>query len=736
MTTEDGSGSSRNDESLLLRALEYLAGVAGVTLAPGAALEAVRRATVDLSGTLPDLWRERLIQAGGEVGLRVVRVRASVARASVLAQARAPFLTLVSPQGEEPVWMVLADRRRNRARCVDLRSGTAGRWEDVAEVERRVAASVGAREPEWIVAEPAAPCEGARSEHGDEAPHHTLSPFMRLVGLLRPEIADMWAIVAFSAAVGLLTLATPIAVQQLVNTVAFGGLLQPIFVLAIFLLGFLTFAAVLNVVEAYVVEVVQRRLFVRVVADLAYRLPRVSLSAFDRTHGPELVNRFFDIVTVQKSVAKLLLDGVGTFLLAMMGLLVLAFYHPILLAFDFVMLFAIAFVIFGLGRGSVPTAVAESKAKYAVASWMEEIARHPIAFKSAGGFGFALESADVLAREYLNSRQSHFRVVFRQVIGTHGLQVVANTGILGVGGALVISGQLTLGQLVAAELIVTIVVSSFAKLGRHLEVYYDLLAAVDKLGYLFDLPLEHKGGFSQQESSAGVAVRLRSVGFEYDEDRPILHGVDAELQPGECVALTGPSGSGKTTLVDLLFGLRVPTGGYIELDEVDLRELNLETVRGQMGVVKGFEIIEGTIEDNVIMGRHDVTLIDVRDALERVDLLDDVSRLPAGLQTFLTTGGLPLSLGQARRLMLARALAGRPRLLLLDEALDGLDIDSRDRVLDGVLGSTIGCTTLVVSHSEEVLARCSRTIHIEKSRPVDLTAASGSKPSGQGGVGS
>lgn len=544
------------------------------------------------------------------------------------------------------------------------------------------------------------------------------APFARLVALLRPESKDLWAIVAFAFVVGALSLAAPIAVQQLVNTVAFGGLLQPLVVLSVLLLAVLTFAAVLNMVEAYVVEVLQRRMFVRVVADLAYRLPRVAVSAFDRIHGPEAVNRFFDVMTLQKAGATLLLDGVGTALQAHIGMFVLAFYHPMLLGFDLILLVAIVTIVFGFGRGAVRTAVAESKAKYAVASWMEELARHPIAFKVGGGPDHALERADELTRVYVDARRDHYRIVFRQLAGAYGLQVLASSGLLVIGGALVIGGQLTLGQLVAAELIVTLVVSAFAKLGKHLETFYDLLAAVDKVGHLLDLPLERRGGDVHREPSAspdagmGAAVRLVDVGFSYLEGRTVFEGVNATIAPGERLAVTGASGAGKSTLLDLLFGLRAPTAGYVELDGTDLRELRLESVREHVVAVKGFELIEGTILENVRMGRSNVDLADVQKALAAVALLDVVRALPDGMDTYLVTGGAPLSLGQARRVMLARAIAGRPRLLLIDESLAGLDEDSRDVVLDFLFDPARSWTLIVASHEKEILDRCRRTLHL------------------------
>ena len=548
--------------------------------------------------------------------------------------------------------------------------------------------------------------------HDDGHGHGSTGPFKRLVGLLRPERHDIGIVVVFAVGVGFLTLATPVAVQSLVNFVSFGGMVQPLVVLGLLLLACLSLAAAMRAFKAYVVELLQRRLFVRVVTDLGHRLPRVRAEAFDREHGPELVNRFFDVLTVQKVGATLLLDAVTVVLQAGIGLLILAFYHPFLLAFDVVLLLAFAVILFGLGRGAVRTAIDESKAKYDVAGSLEEIARNPMTFKQAGGPDLARARADALAVRYVDARRQHFRVVLRQAVASLALQAAAATGLLTIGGWLVIEGQLTLGQLVAAELIVAVVLASFTKIGRKLESFYDLLAAVDKLGHLLDLPLERSAGEARQPAAGGAALTARRVGYAYGPGHVALSDLSLTLRPGERVCLVGGNGSGKSTLADLLCGVRAPTAGSIELDGVDVREISLASLRQHVAVVTGIEIIEGTVEENVRMSRPDVSADDARAALAAVGLLDEVRSMPDGLQTRLSATGGPLSYGQARLVMLARAMAGRPRLLVLDDVLDDLDARSRARVSAALLARRAGWTLIVLTHSDGVFGGADRTVRL------------------------
>ncbi|MDO9240292.1 MAG: ABC transporter transmembrane domain-containing protein, partial [Methylicorpusculum sp.] len=312
---------------------------------------------------------------------------------------------------------------------------------------------------EWFAVELKSPIE-ASSHHGE----HHMPPLRRLIAMVKVEQKDLWRVVLLAGASGLLSLATPAAVQSLVNTVALGGMMQPLTVLSFMLFIFLTFYGAVSILQSYIVELIQRRVFVRMAADLAYRLPRVKWSVYDEKNGAELVNRFFDVLTVQKAGAFLMLDGFSMALQSTIGLFVLAAYHPTLMLFDALVVSWLAFVIFIQGRKGVSTSINESIAKYEVVAWLETLARNGHMFKFSGGPELAKERTDKLAYEYLNSRKAHYGILLNQHISLYALYAVAGTALLAVGGLLVMEGQLSLGQLVAAELIVSGVLLSFSKL--------------------------------------------------------------------------------------------------------------------------------------------------------------------------------------------------------------------------------------------------------------------------------
>lgn len=560
----------------------------------------------------------------------------------------------------------------------------------------------------------------SKAHSSSDSIYHHVHPWERLKATLRLESTDLWIAAVYSAALGMVSLVLPVAVQAVVNTVAFGTLLQPLVVLTMLVFLALVFAAVLNAYRQWVVELIQRRVFVRMAGASTEKLVGAEQQAFQEQHGPELVNRFLDVVTVQKSAASLLVDGLSVVFQTAIGMILLGIYHPWLLAFDVLLLASILVVMFPLGTGAIPTSVLESKAKYALVAWLEEIARHQVAFKRPAGVNLALQKTNQLVLEYLKYRAGHFRILMRQIVGSFVLQALASATLLGVGGWLVIDRQLTLGQLVAAELVVALVVSGFTKLGKHLETFYDLMAATDKLGYIEDLPVERSSGEELPRGSGGLAVELRDVSILAGVRGKLLEGVQLRLDAGARAALVGGTGSGKSVLLDLLYGLRSPYEGVLEMDGRDVRDIRLGELRSQVALVRHPEIFEGTILENLRLGDEDLDSMAAREALEQVGLLASVTQLPDGLHTELISGGLPLSPGRRVQLELARALLHRPRLLILDECVDLLDdLPERGALLDFLFDEARPWTLIIVSHSLDVLDRCQAIYRIQDRRLVE-----------------
>jgi ABC-type bacteriocin/lantibiotic exporter with double-glycine peptidase domain len=391
----------------------------------------------------------------------------------------------------------------------------------------------------------------------------------------------------------------------------------------------------------------------------------------------------------------------------------------------------VAFVLFVLGRGATPTSVAESKAKFAAAAWLEELARDPVLFKASSAARYALERTDTLALGYVKARRTHYRVVFRQLIGLLTLQALATSLLLGLGGWLVVQRQLTLGQLVASEFVVAAVVAGLVKLAKHLETYYDLLASVDKLGHLVELPLERQGGNQPAPSTRPASVALKAVSYHHGGGALLFDALSWHVQPGARIGVVGAIGTGKSMLADLLAGVRMPSQGAVELDGIDMRDLDLPAMRDAVLRVRPGGIFEGTIWDNLTLGRSGLDLASARHALGAVDLWEEVQKLDDGLQTMLAPSGHPLSPQEANRIALARAIAWSPRLIVFDEALDGLDAQCRAHVLDAFFRADAPWTLVVFTRQPEVMARCQSVYALAHGRLSPVTAPGNGRSKGE-----
>lgn len=545
--------------------------------------------------------------------------------------------------------------------------------------------------------------DGGRKDGGG------LSPTRRFLGLLRMDMRDIGTIALFAVVAGVLSLATPLAVESLVNVVSWGIYLQPLIILAIILLTCLGISAALSVLQTIAVEIIQRRQLVRIVSDLAHRFPRANQGHLEGKFPRELANRVFDIMTIQKATAILLSDGMTILLTTLLGLLLLAFYHPFLLGFDIVLVLSMSIITWFLGRGGIRTAIKESKTKYSIAHWLQDVLDSPAAFRVNGGESLAIDRASRLATEYVEARKSQFRVVLRQVIFAIGLQVIASTALLGLGGWLVIQGQLTLGQLVASELVVTVVVGAFSKAGKSLEKYYDLMAGIDKVGQLLDIPVDPD---EEIMLSYDAALEVRWDSLHLASGSIEIRIPSQTIPPGTVQAVVTHQYG--TMLAEALSGLSIPNSGVIEVGGYDVKRLATGCLQGQaIGYASKLEVFHGSVADNIELGRTCFGRGRVRELLQQLNLWDDVVRLNEGLDTMLESNGYPLSETQLARLMLARAMAARPKVVVIDCLLDKFCKSEREQILQFLRSEEAGWTTIITTRLESVADKCDKRIDLE-----------------------
>lgn len=534
--------------------------------------------------------------------------------------------------------------------------------------------------------------------------HSQYSPFERLSKHIKSEKEDLLILTYLTLGYSLLSIATPVAVQALVNNVTMGGVIQPLIVISVILFGLLVLSGLLFVLETYVVELIQRRLFVGTAMHVAHKTQGAVISIYDKTNPVELVNRFFDVTTIQKSAAVLLTVGYIAAIQIIIGSMILIFYSFYFAIIVIIVLLFFWFIVSILGKEATNTAIEESKAKYATAAWLESIAGNFYLFKFYNGLHRAESFTNKLANQYLAKRSTHFSHLLRQIFSAVMFYAFIGAVMLATGGILVVNSQINLGQFVAAELIFFGILGAFVRLVSKLGDYYDILAALDKIGVLDDLPQEEiKANQTALERLHSLA--LNAISFAYSDRIHPIQNISFQLKKGSSLAIMGISGSGKSTIVDLITGLRMPTKGQIEYNGVDLRQVNREILRNKIGIATEVEIIEGSILENIQLNNTDISMHEINAVLTELNLADDFAKLEHGLDTALTDFGAPLSTTQLQRLMLVRAIVTNPELLIIDGIIDSLSVEQTKIVIDYFIRRKDDWMLLLTTRSKEIAAQ-------------------------------
>lgn len=563
--------------------------------------------------------------------------------------------------------------------------------------------------------------EGLVSEYSDESESgKTLSPVSRLFRLLHSERKEINYIFFYAFMAGLISLVLPLGIQTTVELISGGVFFSSIYVLiAIIIIGTVV-AGGMQLVQISLVEYLQRKIFTKASFEFAFRIPRLRAEAIMGNYAPELVNRFFDVITIQKGLPKLLIDLASGIIQIFFGLVLLSLYHPFFVFFSIGLLSFLIVIFYFTGPKGLDSSIQESKYKYKVAQWLEELARAINSFKLAGNTELPIKKTDYNVNNYLKYRKIHFKVLITQFSFILLFKTAVTGGLLIVGTYLVIDRQITLGQFVASEVIIILLLNSVEKIIMYMDVVYDLLTAVDKVAQVTDLPLEKTGGLdiTKKPLQLGYAIRVKELKYKYpDGSGYMLKGINLSIKPGEHICISGPGGSGKTTFTNIISGILSDYEGVVTINNYSMRDLDLTHLRDKIGKnISQEDIFDGTILENITVGKPMESVQDAIDALESVGLADDVNRLPDGLNTHLTSGGKGWSNSNIHKLILARCLAKRPELIILNDFFDGLKRNAKLDLIQCLVNKEKHWTLLAVSNDPVIMAACDRVLVMQGGR--------------------
>ena len=542
-----------------------------------------------------------------------------------------------------------------------------------------------------------------------------LTPWERFIGLLKLEKKDIFQIFYYAIFGGVVALSLPLGIQAIINLIQGAQISTSWIVLVTVVTSGVVFSGALQLMQLRIIETIQQRIFVRASFELSYRFPKIKMNELRNYYPPELANRFFDTLTIQKGLSKILIDVPTALLQIIFALILLSFYHPFFIIFGILLLLLIYIVFKFTAQKGLETSLAESQTKYKVAHWIQEIARTVVSFKLSGNTNLAIQKNDDLVDQYLKARENHFKILLLQFSQMIGFKVIVTASLLLIGGALVLNQEMNIGQFVAAEIIILLVIQSVEKLIIGLESLYDVLTSIEKIGQVVDKELESQDGEKPMFKN-GVTLELDEVSYRVDNRKKgIINNVSLILTPTSRILIQGESGAGKSSLLRLISGVIEPTEGNIYINNLSLASLHLNHYRSQLGLSLSDETpFEGSIRDNLVFGNRQVTDLVIFNALDTVGLNQFLKEQPNGLETVLYPEGKQMSYTIAKKIILARAIIKQPRIMILEDPLDQFNLEETTKIIRYLTDVKRPWALIVVSSKKSWKAQCKETITLEK----------------------
>lgn len=539
------------------------------------------------------------------------------------------------------------------------------------------------------------------------------NPVARIFNLVKLERKEISAIYFYAILGGLIQLSLPVGIQTIIGFILGATLSTSLKILIVLVVLGVLVGGLLQINQMKIIEKIQQRIFVRFSFQIADRIPRLDLKKADSYYLPELVNRFFDISSLQKSLSKLLLDIPGASIQILFGLVLLSFYHPLFILLSILLVAILTVILYYTGNRGLETSLQESRHKYGVAAWLEELARVIKSIKFSKGSQFHMQKADERVVAYLQNRTAHFKILLFQYRMLVLFKTLITAAMLVIGSFLLVNQQLNIGQFIAAEIVIITVINSVEKLINNLDSVYDVLTSVEKIGKITDKPIEFSGSLQMKEGTNGYEIEMTNVSFGYEEDKKIISNLSLKIEPGEKVCIMGSEGAGKSTLLKLLTGSYTEYEGNILVNKIPIKNYNIDSLRSHTGVyLSQQDIFEGSLEENITMGNENIDRTEVIGFFEKVGLINFLSSLKDGFDTELDPTGHRLPKNVVHKLLLVRALVNEPRLLLLEDPFTGIEETYRNQI-QALLLDRNNPTTVIISTNDENFARqCDKIIRI------------------------
>lgn len=536
----------------------------------------------------------------------------------------------------------------------------------------------------------------------------------KFFALLKLDRKDVSAIYAFAILAGLVQLSLPLGIQTIISFVMAGSISTSIVVLIVLVVAGVFIYGLLQVRQMQIIEKIKQKIFTRYSFEFADRIPKLNIEKLDNYYLPELVNRFFDTISLQKGIEKILLDVPTALIQIVFGIILLSFYHPVFLGFGSALLLLLYVIL----RNTLPNGFAAnmlaSEYKYKTASWLEEISRSIKSFKYSRGTSLNVEKADILVTNYLKSRTTYFNILLAQFWSLIGFKVVITAAMLIVGVVLLVDQQINIGQFIAADIVILTVMNSIEKLIVSLDKVYDSFTSIEKLDMVTGAEVEKSGSELISKTGNPLRIRFSDITFTYPDGASVLQNVSFLLNPGEKMCIMGSSGSGKSTALRLLTGAFRNFEGSVLVNDIPIGNYNIGSLRAATGILLSQQdIFQGTLWENITMGNKDISIAEITETVKLCGLTSFLESLPDGLDTPLDPTGKRLPMKIRQGVLLARALVGHRKLVLLEDPFHGMEEKNKQEVL-AFLKNDTESTVIITSTDIEVAKNCDKVLYLNR----------------------
>jgi ABC-type bacteriocin/lantibiotic exporter with double-glycine peptidase domain len=539
----------------------------------------------------------------------------------------------------------------------------------------------------------------------------SLTRLGKILNLEKREISSIYFFAIFS---GLVQLSLPLGVQTIIGLLLGTTMVTSIYILVICVVIGVFMVGWLQISQMRVIEKIQQRLFTRFAFEFATVIPKLKLNQTDDYYLPEKANRFFDTVTVQKGLAKLLLDVPTAGIQIGFGLILLALYHPAFILFGISLVVILWLILRSTSKYGLETSLIESKYKYLVAGWLEEIARIVIPLKYSKTNYINLERTDNYLVGYLKARTKHFGVLLLQYKSLVFFKVAITLTMLSVGSYLVINQQINIGEFIASEIVILTVIGAVEKLIGSLDNVYDVLTGLEKLSNVTELPTESTGSLKLKDSADGLSITLKNVSYSYIKEQPVLNGVNINIPENSKIWITGNEGSGKSTLLKVMAGCFDDYQGKLLYNDIPFGNYDIKSLRNQISLyLNNNDLFLGTVLENITLRNNETSPQEILELANKLGMEGFLNSFAKGFDTIIDPMGKKLTESTLKKIMMLRTLSGNRKLIILNDPFSGFDENTKHQTLT-YLSSLKSTTILLVTNDTELKFAFTHKLNLQK----------------------